>query len=75
MTNKLNPRTRGYDKDRHSSLPYVDKPYKMLLDLAADKTGRNKKKTLELAISEHAQKHGLVAEATEVIRLTSIKST
>lgn len=46
--------SRGYNKDKHSSLPYVDKEYKELLDRLAEKTGRTKKKALEMAIVDHA---------------------
>lgn len=45
---------RGYNPDKHSSLPYVDKEYKDLLDKLAEKTGRTKKKALEMAIVDNA---------------------
>jgi hypothetical protein len=43
---------RGYDKDKHSSLPYVDKEYKTLLKEISDITGLNVKKSAEKAIAE-----------------------
>jgi len=45
---------RGYNPEKHSALPYIDKKYKVLLDKLADKTGRTRKKALELAIVDHA---------------------
>ncbi len=45
---------RGYNPTKHSSLPYVDKEYKDLLDKLASKTGRSRKKAIELAIADSA---------------------
>jgi hypothetical protein len=45
---------RGYNPTKHSSLPYVDKEYKDLLDQIADKTGRSRKKAVEMAIADSA---------------------
>jgi predicted DNA-binding protein len=45
---------RGYNSEKHSALPYVDKEYKELLNRLADETGRTKKKALELAIVDAA---------------------
>lgn len=46
--------TSSYDKSKHAALPYVDKQYKETLDKLAAKTGRTKKRTLELAIVDAA---------------------
>lgn len=49
---KDTPKTRGYDSDKHSALPYVDKFYKGLLDILADEEGRSKKRQTEMSIEQ-----------------------
>jgi hypothetical protein len=51
--------SKGYNPDKHSTLPYVDKPYKVLLDKLADKNGRNKKRQVEIAIETVATDEGV----------------
>jgi len=43
---------RGYNPDKHSALPYVDKQYKDKLNEISDITNMNKKKSVEKAIDE-----------------------
>jgi len=57
--------SKGYNKDRHSSLPYVDKQYKQLLDKLAEKTGRSKKRAVEMAIVDHCIVNGVNGEKTK----------
>lgn len=49
------PQPRGYNPDKHASLPYVDKQYKEMLNKISDKTGLSKKKAVERAITVIAQ--------------------
>lgn len=51
--------TKGYNPQKHSSLPYVDKQYKQLLDKLAEKTGRSKKRAVEMAIVENCIVNGV----------------
>jgi len=58
------PKTRGYDTTKHSALPYVDKQFKSLLDQLAEKTGRTKKKALEMAITDAAITNNISYKST-----------
>ncbi len=56
QTNEETPKSKGYNPQKHSTLPYVDKEYKVLLDKIAEKTGRTRKKAIELLIAEAGEK-------------------